>query len=72
MIVNNILDRSVKEALANNQLIVTKTDTIYGILARADSVESMKKLYEAKTTQPRTIVDNLSHGCNAVDRKSVV
>lgn len=48
MIVNNILDESVKKALANNQLIVAKTDTIYGILARADSVESMKKLYEAK------------------------
>lgn len=48
MIVNNILDKSVKEALANNQLIVAKTDTIYGILARADSAESMKKLYEAK------------------------
>ena len=48
MIVNNILDRSVKEALANDRLIVAKTDTIYGVLARADSVESMKKLYEAK------------------------
>ena len=48
MIVNNVLDRSVKEALANDNLIVAKTDTIYGILARADSVESMKKLYEAK------------------------
>ena len=48
MIVNNILDRSVKEALANDRLIVAKTDTIYGILARADSVESMKKIYEAK------------------------
>ena len=48
MIVNNILDKSVKKALANNQLIVAKTDTIYGVLARAGSVESMKKLYEAK------------------------
>ena len=48
MIVKNILDKSVKKALANNQLIVAKTDTIYGVLARADSVESMKKLYEAK------------------------
>ena len=48
MIVNNILDRSVKEALANDRLIVARTDTIYGILARADSVESMKKIYEAK------------------------
>ena len=48
MIVNNILDKSVKEALANDRLIVARTDTIYGILARADSVESMKKIYEAK------------------------
>lgn len=53
MIVNNILDRSVKEALANDKLVVTKTDTIYGILARADSVESMKKLYEAKQRSPK-------------------
>lgn len=53
MIVNNILDKSVKEALTNDKLIVTKTDTIYGILARADSVESMKKLYEAKQRSPK-------------------
>lgn len=53
MIVNNILDKSVKEALTNDKLIVAKTDTIYGILARADSVESMKKLYEAKQRSPK-------------------
>lgn len=53
MIVNNILDKSVKKALANNQLIVARTDTIYGILARAYSVESMKKLYEAKQRSPK-------------------
>ena len=52
MIVKNILDKSVKKALANNQLIVARTDTIYGVLARADSVESMKKLYEAKQRSP--------------------
>ena len=52
MIVNNILDRSVKEALANDRLIVARTDTIYGILARADSVESMKKLYSVKQRSP--------------------
>lgn len=52
MIVNNILDRSVKEALANDRLIIARTDTIYGILAQADSVESMKKLYEAKQRSP--------------------
>lgn len=53
MIANNILDESVKKALASNQLIVAKTDTIYGVLARADSVESMKKLYEAKQRSPK-------------------
>ena len=52
MIVNNILDRSVKEALANDRLIVARTDTIYGVLARAGSVESMTKLYEAKQRSP--------------------
>ena len=52
MIVKNILDKSVKKALANNQLIIARTDTIYGVLARADSVESMKKLYEAKQRSP--------------------
>ncbi len=52
MIVKNILDKSVKKALANNQLIIARTDTIYGVLARADSVESMKKLYEVKQRSP--------------------
>ena len=48
MIVNNILDDSVISALKNEQLIIAKTDTIYGILAAANSEKAVEKLYEVK------------------------
>ena len=48
MIVKNILDNSVISALQNEQLIIAKTDTIYGILAAANSKKAVEKLYEVK------------------------
>ena len=48
MIVKNILDDSVISALQNEQLIIAKTDTIYGILAAANSKKAVEKLYEVK------------------------
>ena len=48
MIVNNILDDSAISALKNEQLIIAKTDTIYGILAAANSEKAVEKLYEVK------------------------
>jgi len=48
MIVKNILDNSVISALKNEQLIIAKTDTIYGILATANSEKAVEKLYEVK------------------------
>ena len=48
MIVKNILDDSVISALKNGQLIISKTDTIYGILAAANSEKAVEKLYEVK------------------------
>lgn len=48
MIVKNILDDSVISALKNEQLIIAKTDTIYGILAVANSKKAVEKLYEVK------------------------
>ena len=48
MIVNNILDDSAISALQNEQLIIAKTDTIYGILAAANSKKAVEKLYEVK------------------------
>ena len=48
MIVKNILDDSVISALKNGQLIVAKTDTIYGILAVANSKKAVETLYEVK------------------------
>jgi len=48
MIVKNILDDSVISALKNGQLIIAKTDTIYGILAAANSEKAVKRLYEVK------------------------
>ena len=48
MIVKNILDNSVISALKNGQLIIAKTDTIYGILAAANSEKAVERLYEVK------------------------
>ena len=48
MIVKNILNDNVISALQSDQLIVAKTDTIYGILAAANSEKAVKKLYEVK------------------------
>ena len=48
MIVKNILDDSVISALKNEQLIIAKTDTIYGILAVANSEKVVERLYEVK------------------------
>lgn len=48
MIVKNILDDSVISALQSDQLIVAKTDTIYGMLAAANSEKVIEKLYEVK------------------------
>lgn len=48
MIVKNILDDSAISALKNGQLIIAKTDTIYGILAAANSEKAVERLYEVK------------------------
>jgi len=48
MIVKNILDDSVISALKNGQLIISKTDTIYGILTAANSEKAVERLYEVK------------------------
>lgn len=48
MIVKNILDDSVISVLKNGQLIVAKTDTIYGILAAANSEKAVERLYKVK------------------------
>ena len=48
MIVKNILDDSVISVLKNEQLIIAKTDTIYGILAVANSKKAVETLYEVK------------------------
>lgn len=48
MIVKNILDDSAISALKNGQLIIARTDTIYGILAAANSEKAIERLYEVK------------------------
>lgn len=48
MIVENILDDAVISALQSNQLVVAKTDTIYGVLARAESKRAIERLYKVK------------------------
>lgn len=48
MIVENILDSAVISALQSDQLIIAKTDTIYGVLARAESKKAIERLYKVK------------------------
>ena len=48
MIVKNILDNVVISALQSDQLVVAKTDTIYGVLARAESNRAIERLYKIK------------------------
>lgn len=48
MIVENILDSVVISALQSDQLIIAKTDTIYGVLARAGSKKAIERLYKVK------------------------
>ena len=48
MIVENILDSAVISALQSDQLVVAKTDTIYGVLARAGSKKAIERLYKVK------------------------
>lgn len=48
MIVENILDDAVISALQSDQLVVAKTDTIYGVLARAGSKKAIERLYKVK------------------------
>lgn len=48
MIVNQIGNPAVVDALMGDALVVLKTDTIYGILALASSQAAVDKLYAAK------------------------
>lgn len=48
MIVENILDNAVISALQSDRLIIAKTDTIYGVLARAESKKAIERLYKVK------------------------
>ncbi len=48
MITNNLLDTTVIEALRANKLVVAPTDTIYGLLARADSPRAVDELYRVR------------------------
>ncbi len=48
MIVKNILDGAVISALQSDQLIIAKTDTIYGVLARAGSNRAVERLYKVR------------------------
>lgn len=48
MIIENILDSAVISALQSDQLVVAKTDTIYGVLAMAESNRAIERLYKIK------------------------
>ncbi len=48
VITKNLLDTTVIEALRADKLVVTPTDTIYGLLARADSPRAVDELYRVR------------------------
>lgn len=48
MITNNLLDTTVIEALRADKLVVAPTDTIYGLLTRADSPRAVDELYRVR------------------------
>ena len=48
MITKNLLDITVIEALRADKLVVAPTDTIYGLLAQADSPKAVDELYRVR------------------------
>lgn len=48
MITKNLLDTTVIEALRADKLVVAPTDTIYGLLAQADSQKAVDELYRVR------------------------
>ena len=48
MITNNLLDATIIEALRADKLVVAPTDTIYGLLTRADSPRAVDELYRVR------------------------
>ncbi len=48
MITKRLLDPAVIEALRADKLVVAPTDTIYGLLARADSPRAVDELYRVR------------------------
>lgn len=48
VITKNLLDTAVIEALRADKLVVAPTDTIYGLLARADSPRVVDELYRVR------------------------
>ena len=48
MITKNLLDATIIEALRADKLVVAPTDTIYGLLARADSPRAVDELYRVR------------------------
>lgn len=64
IITQSLLDPRVKRALLDGKIIVAKTDTIYGILTRAEDEKAVKSLYDTRPRDPEKsciiLVSNLS------------
>lgn len=64
VITQSLLDPRVKNALLDGEIIVAKTDTIYGILTRAENERAVKYLYNVRLRNPEKsciiLVANLS------------
>lgn len=64
IITQSLLDPRVKRALLEGKIIVARTDTIYGILTRAEDEKAVKGLYNIRLRNPEKsciiLVANLS------------
>ena len=52
IITQSLSDPRVKNALLEGEIIVAKTDTIYGILTRAEDEKAVKGLYNIRHRSP--------------------
>ena len=51
-IVSTVLDEVVADTLRRGGVVVVRTDTIYGLLARADDEQAVERVYQLKGRDP--------------------
>ena len=62
------LIREIAQALADNQFIIGPTDTLYGIVARADRPVAVEKIFAAKNRRPEFALPLIATDITQVQR----